>query len=124
MGRQKMKYPNLPEDFMSEAKSIREGLGLSLREFAEVSGISASQMSNFETGSRNPSYEACVRIKTALGMEYDLPEPDFTNRVIKRYRSKKGPLITEPFQCVLNGELIEVRSYYKLGSPAIAQRIE
>lgn len=114
MPRQKMKYPNLPEKFIPEAKRIRQELGISLRQFYYMSGVSPSQMSNFETGSRNPSYEKCVLIKKALNIDIDLPLPDISNRVIKRNRNKTV-IETDSFLIEVDGRILKVLTYTDLG---------
>ena len=114
MPRQKMNYPNLPEEFIPEVKKIRQELGISLREFYNMSGISPSQMSNFETGSRNPSYEKCVIIKKALNIDIDLPLPDISNRVIKRNRNKTV-IKTDSFLIEIDGRILKVLTYTDLG---------
>jgi antitoxin component HigA of HigAB toxin-antitoxin module len=53
-------------------KVFREHRGLSVRSLAEVSGISASYLSEIETGRKPGSFDAMARIATALKIPLDL----------------------------------------------------
>lgn len=111
----KRKYPNIPPEFMIEAKRIRAESKMTLRELSDISGIPASYLSCFETGSRNPSYEHCLAIKRSLKMDIELPVPDLEKREPIRRVRKKAPIKTNSFMVEVDGRLIEVLKYRDYG---------
>lgn len=52
-------------------KSRREELGISQAELARRSGLKPPGISQYESGLRNPSYEALIRLSSALGVSTD-----------------------------------------------------
>lgn len=110
----KMLYPNIPENFPQLVKSARIARGLSLREMGELVGLNGPNVHQLEKGERNFSYSRAVQFRDVLELNIELPEPDLTNRNItrKRYSSEllRGPLFLN-----VDGELIQVMTYRKLG---------
>lgn len=49
----------------------REELGVTQTELARRAGLKAPAISQYETGSRNPSYEALIKLSNALGVTID-----------------------------------------------------
>lgn len=115
--RAKQKYPNLPDDFRKLAFKKRKELGISQREMAEDLGKKfPSFISQLEIGERNFTYEIAKQFRDYLGLEYDLPEPHPENaEVIIRKRKKAAAVEGESFYIVVDGELIEVMKYRRLG---------
>jgi transcriptional regulator with XRE-family HTH domain len=111
----KRKYPNIPDGFMAEAKRVRTNLKMTLRELSDISDIPTTTLSQFETGSRNPSYEHCIAIKKSLNLDIELPVPDLEKREPIRRNRKKGKLKTEAFMIEVDGRLIEVLRYRDYG---------
>lgn len=57
-----------PFDFGSRLREERRRQGLTLREVAELSGISVSQLSRLEHGHRRPDWDHLVSLSRALGV--------------------------------------------------------
>lgn len=57
---------------LTQIKREREAQGLTLMQLAEKASTSYSALSAIEAGKRNPSYDALVRIATALGKKIEL----------------------------------------------------
>lgn len=58
-------------EFAKRIKALRERLGLTQMEFAEKIGISQPSVTMYESGLREPSWEAVQKIVTGLGIQYD-----------------------------------------------------
>ena len=119
-------YPNLPFDFRLKIKETRLKQKLSMRELGEALNYRspAATVSQLEGGARNFSYERAVQFRDYLKMDYELPEPRPEEaKTITRQQKKFGPIETNRFYIVSNGELIEVLTYRKLGKIQNTPRI-
>ena len=116
--RSKMIYPNLPDDFRALVRKARIQKGLSQHQLGEALGYGspASAVSQFETANRNFSYAKAVAFRDYLEMDYSLPYPSKENTPpITRNRKKAKPTETKAFHIIVDGELIEVVAYRRLG---------
>lgn len=50
-------------------RDLREANSLSLKELAEMSGVSAAAISRWETGKRIPTFEAYNKVVSCMGAE-------------------------------------------------------
>ncbi len=75
-------------------RALREGMGLSLRDLAERSGVSAPMLSQVERGETSPTLQIASRI--ASGLELRLSQllrldEDGAVTVVRRSERRKGP---------------------------------
>lgn len=121
----KVAYPNLPDDFRKLVKNARLAKGYSIREMGRDLGIQPAAISQLERGDRNFSYDRAVQLRNYLNLDYDLPIPssDDTQRVT-RNRNKHPLERGDGFYLNVDGELIEVLTYRRLGSVSKATLIK
>lgn len=117
-------YPNIPEGFPEAVRKARVAKGISLRKAAKDLGFpAAAKLSQLELGKRNFSYENAVLVRDYLEMDFVLPPVDLTQKVrIFRNREKKQ-LLRDPFYINVDGEVIKVMTYYKIGPIINGHRI-
>lgn len=112
----KTKYPNIPEDFRELIRQTRLIKGLPYRVVGEDLGVPGATISQFERGDRNINYEWAKRLKTYYGLDCDLPEPDLAKvEPITRRRENRAAIKASGLFLEVDGELIEVVTYRKLG---------
>ena len=111
----KQKYPNLPDEFRVLVKKARLDLGLSLAAVAKDLGVSTPTVSQLELGNRNFNYERAVQFRDYFEMDYGLPLPDKSKAETIRRERRKHEAIKDRFYILVDGEIIEVLSYRKLG---------
>jgi transcriptional regulator with XRE-family HTH domain len=58
-----------PKQFGPKLRALREAAGLSQKELAEVSGLSQNGISQWERGTREPSWGAVLALAEALGVD-------------------------------------------------------
>ena len=58
--------------FATRLRKCRELLGMSQKQLSEKTGMEQSIISHYEAGRREPSIANLVRIKTAMGIPYDM----------------------------------------------------
>jgi XRE family transcriptional regulator, regulator of sulfur utilization len=78
----------------ARAKALREAMGLSLRDLAERSGVSAPMLSQVERGETSPTLQVAGRI--AAGLDLRLSQllrldEDGAVSVVRRAERRKGP---------------------------------
>src|SRR5437588_10317888 len=78
-------------------RALRDGLGLSLRELAQRSGVSAPMLSQVERGETSPTLQVANRI--AEGLELRLSQllrldEDGAVSVVRQSERRKGPAVT------------------------------
>ena len=123
MAKQKMKYPNLPDDFRELIVKARIESNLAVRAVARDLGWQPAAMSQYERGDRNMSYETAVALRDYYELDYVLPEPErIATGVIKRNR-KSAPVESEKFKILIDGEVIEVLTFRRLGPVTPATHI-
>ena len=66
-------HPQAQIQIGSRVRALREGMGLSLRDLAERSGVSAQMLSQVERGETSPTLAVASRI--ASGLELTLSQP-------------------------------------------------
>jgi transcriptional regulator with XRE-family HTH domain len=76
-------------------RALREAMGLSLRELAERSGVSAPMLSQVERGETSPTLQVAARI--AAGLELRLSQllrldEDGAVTIVRRQERRQGPL--------------------------------
>ena len=59
-------------DFGERLRTAREMLGLSQAELAAKADLNATQLSHFETGTREPNLTNLRKLKKALGVPYEM----------------------------------------------------
>lgn len=59
--------------FGTALRKRRRVAGLTLKDVAELVGVSAGQLSRIETGKSQPSYETLIRVQRALDLESETP---------------------------------------------------
>jgi len=59
-------------DFGERLRTIRELQGLSQAELAGRADLNATQLSHFETGTREPNLANLRKLKKALGVPYEM----------------------------------------------------
>lgn len=117
------KYPNIPSDFSDLVRDKRKELKLSLTDLSNKTGLTRTVINQIEHGTRNCSYPRAVLLREALEIDIELPEPDLSKREpITRNRIRRV-VANEPFYIVIDGELIQVRSYINMGPVKDAQTI-
>jgi len=110
------RYPNIPENFRHEMKKARLEQEWSLRAVAAMLKLSAAAtVSQYETGGRNMSYERAVQLRDLYEMDFDLPEPDFTNAPKVDRRRIRYERKTDPFLVLVDGRVIKVLAYFDMG---------
>jgi transcriptional regulator with XRE-family HTH domain len=114
------KYPNLPADFIVEMKKARLEQGWATRAVSAILGLSAATISQYETGKRNMSYERAVQLRDLYEMDFYLPEPDFTDAPTVTRKRTRYERQNDPFFIVVDGELIKVLTYFKMGPVSTA----
>ena len=57
--------------FGQRIKKLRQELGLSQRDFAEKIGVTASALSSYEKGQKNPSVNVAIKISTVFSVSLD-----------------------------------------------------
>ena len=123
MSRKKMKYPNLPEGFGEAIKQARMKLGISQREVAAKMGISNVLLSQLEREDRNPNYETAVRLRDFYILDFELPTPSWDGIDPIERRRRKDPVYNDRFLIEIDGEVIEVLTYRKLGKVQHAHHV-
>lgn len=123
------KYPNLPGEFIAAFRTRRLELGISQRKMADDlewhhNDKGHVMISQFERGERNLDFEKATKIRDYLQMDFDLPEPSFENAPRRTRRGTKNPVVNEPFRIVVDGELIEVYTFRRLGPVKEAKRVK
>jgi transcriptional regulator with XRE-family HTH domain len=74
------KYPNIPENFHELMKEVRRNKKITQVKMGEDLGVHSVTLSKYEKGEMNISYERAVMIKDYLGLDIELPKPDFSVR--------------------------------------------
>lgn len=125
MVRAKRKYPNLPEDFRSLVRETRLSKQITLTAMAKDIGVYPATISQYEKGERNFSYERAVQFRDYLEMDYALPDPDISfAEPISRNRKESKPIENEGFYVIVEGEIIEVLTFRRLGPATKAKIID
>lgn len=120
----KQKYPNLPDEFRILVRKARLDLGLSMAAVAKDLGTITPTVSQLELGKRNFNYERAVQFRDYFEMDYELPLPDMSKaEPVTRTRTKHES-VKDRFYILVDGEVIEVLSYRKLGPLTEAKIIE
>ena len=86
--------PDIPSPLGPRIRALRENMGISLRELAERSGVSAPMLSQVERGETSPTLQVASRI--AAGLELRLSQllridEDGAVVVVRRSERRKGP---------------------------------
>jgi len=84
----------LPASIGTRIRSLREGMGLSLRDLAQRSGVSAPMLSQVERGETSPTLQVAARI--AAGLELRLSQllrldEDGAMTVVRPRERRQGP---------------------------------
>lgn len=111
----KRKYPNLPEDFRVLVRAKRLQLGVTLKVMGDDLNCGPVLLSQLELGKRNFTFEMAKKIRDYLQLDYALPEPDFSQMEPLARNRTSFPVEKDSFLIEVNGEIIEVRSYRRLG---------
>ena len=112
----KQKYPNLPEEFRVLVKEARLNQGLTTRVMGAAIGCYPATISQYERGARNFTYENAVKFRDYLNLDYDLPlpRPEEALPIVRKRRVPKT-VQSKAFYIVVDNEIIEVRTYRRLG---------
>lgn len=110
-------YPNIPEGFAEAMKMGRLKLNMTQRELGAAIDKSGLQISQYERGLRNIPYETAKLINEALGLGLVLPELDRsqTKPIVRKSLHKRHPIESESFVIVVDGEVVEVLTFRRLG---------
>src|ERR1700735_3292668 len=89
-----MAIADSPPALGARVKALREAMGLSLRDLAERSGVSAPMLSQVERGETSPTLQVAARI--AGGLELRLSQllrldEDGAVSVVRRSERRRGP---------------------------------
>jgi XRE family transcriptional regulator, regulator of sulfur utilization len=78
----------------ARVRALREAMGLSLRDLAERSGVSAPMLSQVERGETSPTLQVASRIAEGLGLRLSQLlrlDEDGAVTVVRRSERRKGP---------------------------------
>lgn len=108
-------YPNIPDNFHTIVRVERIRQGLSQQKLGDAVGMTSVMISMLERGVRNFSYNAAEDIRRALDLEIVLPLPDISKATKIARNRERVKVETDPFFIEVDGELIKVIRYCRLG---------
>ncbi len=69
-------YPNLPTQFLIQARHEMTEQGVSITELSRELGSSRSSLSRVLAGKHSMSFDQAKKLNKLLGLNFNLPEPD------------------------------------------------